>query len=133
MIVATLAVALVAVLVLVTHLFDLARSRDRELEWLTADRNDWKRLALERQATMDQMRQDGFLVQRKATVTEPLDVESEGLRRAEAPLIARRADAHFIQAASKDLMKRNPRLSSSDAIKEAIRLRREVTHEDPPT
>lgn len=92
----------------------------------------WKEYARERQGVMDKMRQEGFLLQKPAKVTEAPDIETEGLARAEQQARTARADRSFIDRAAADIMKNNPNISSHAARAEAVRLRRETQMEDPP-
>jgi hypothetical protein len=78
------------------------------------------------------MRRDGFSVAKVATVRESPDDEANGLHRAEAALVLRAADVEFITRATRDIMQKTG-VSEAQARAEAIRLRRAVTDEDPPT
>lgn len=78
------------------------------------------------------MRRDGFSVTKPATVREAPDAEADGLKRAEAQFVVRAADLEFITRATHDIMQKTG-VSEAQARAEAIRLRRAVTDEDPPT
>lgn len=80
------------------------------------------------------LRREGFEPRRAARVREaPPDPEIEGLKRAEQQLIQRRDDQAFVERAVADIKRRRPDISDEDAREEAVRLRRSVTDQDPPT
>jgi Skp family chaperone for outer membrane proteins len=94
--------------------------------------DEWKTMAKDRQATIDKMRLDGYAIQKIAVVKEAPDLESEGLKRAEDQALQRRSDRQFVARATTDIMKKTG-VNRVEAEREAIRLRKEVDMEDPPT
>lgn len=103
-------------------LTDMRALRDRLLDTIDELRTELAR-----------MRRDGFQAARPAIVHQAPDEDKVALGVAEQQLIQRRDDAAFIDRAIRDMKAKNPGITDAAARAEAIKLRRAVTDEDPPS
>lgn len=101
-------------------------------EEMKALAGQWERLAVDKISVIEKMRMDGFSVQRPAKISEAVDPEAEGLRRAEGEVILKKRQRDFMARAKADIRAKRPDISDREATVEALRLLREVEMEDPP-